>query len=75
MMMEASGWQRDLEEENPEGRGGFTRDRISQRDLENDVLEFCGLLEESRINQNDEQEPIRLIQNPLRDHLRLQTPG
>ena len=77
MMMEASGWQRDLEEENLRGtRRIYIRIGLGQRDLENDVLEFCGLLEERlQINQNDEQEPIRLIQNPLRDHFETANPG
>ena len=77
MMMEASGWQRDREEEDLRGtRRIYIRIGLGQRDLENDVMEFCGVLEERlQIDQNDGQDPIRLIQNPLWNHFERANPG
>ncbi len=64
MMLEASGWQRDIHEERTRGQvRNYIRIGLGSRELQNDVMEFCGILDERLLIGQNEEEPIRLQQD------------
>ncbi len=75
MMLEASGWQRDIEEEGVRGsRRIYFRAGLGRRELGTEVAAFCGLLEE-RLVMVDGEEQIRLIEGPLWNQFERYNPG
>jgi hypothetical protein len=75
MMLEASGWQRDIEEERVRGsRRIYFRAGLGRRELGTEVAAFCVLLEE-RLVMVDGEEQIRLIEGPLWNQFERYNPG
>jgi len=75
MMLRASGWQRDLEEERLRGSGRiYFRAGLGRRELDTEVVAFSGLLEE-RLVMVDGEEQIRMIDGPLWNHFERYNPG
>ena len=75
MMLQASGWQRDPEEERLRGTGrSYFRAGLGRRELGTEVVAFTGILED-RLVMVDGEEQIRLIDGPLWNHFERYNPG
>ena len=75
MMLQASGWQRDFEEERVRGSVRiYFRAGLGRRELHTEVVAFSGVLEE-RLVMVDGEGQIRPIDGPLWNHFERYNPG
>lgn len=76
MMLSASGWIRDADEETLRGtRRIYIRTGLGQRDLGNRVQRFCEPLEDRLQLRQGDNEPIRLVGEPVYMNFERRNPG
>ena len=76
MMLEASGWIRDADEETLRGtRRIYIRTGLGQRDLGERVQRFCEPLEERILLRQGGNEPVRLVEEPVHMNFERRNPG
>jgi DNA-binding PadR family transcriptional regulator len=76
MMLAASGWIRDTDEEAVRGtRRIYIRTGLGQRDLGERVQRFCEPLEERLELRQGDAEPIRLVEEPVYLSFERRNPG